>query len=66
LAYYKCKALKSFKYQCLQAFLFSSSVKDGNILKHIRKKKRNPTNAAVIAHIFDNYEIKSVLDTQDL
>jgi hypothetical protein len=30
------------------------------------KKKRNLANAAVIAHIFDNYEIKSVLDTQDL
>jgi transposase-like protein len=29
------------------------------------KKKRNPANAAVIAHISDNYEIKSVLDIQE-
>ena len=29
------------------------------------KKKRNPANAAAIAHIFENYEIKSVLDIQE-
>lgn len=29
------------------------------------KKKRNPANAAVLAHIFENYEIKSVLDIQE-
>ena len=29
------------------------------------KKKRNPANAAAIAHIFEYYEIKSVLDIQE-
>ena len=29
------------------------------------KRKRNPANAAAIAHIFENYEIKSVLDIQE-
>ena len=29
------------------------------------KKKRNPANAAAIAHIFENYEIMSVLDIQE-
>ena len=29
------------------------------------KKKRNPANAAAIAHIFENHEVKSVLDIQE-
>ena len=29
------------------------------------KRKRNPANAVAIAHIFDNYEITSVLDIQE-
>ena len=30
-----------------------------------QKKKCNPANTAAIAHIFENYEIKSVLDIQE-